>query len=51
MMQPINIMVGGPASEISLEEVEKHREEVWIGADFGATFFRVENDGFQLPHP
>ena len=37
-MQPINIMVGGPASEISLEEVEKHREEVWIGADFGATF-------------
>ena len=38
MVQPINIMVGGPASEISLEEVEKHREEVWIGADFGATF-------------
>lgn len=38
MIQPINIMVGGPASEIPLDEMEKHRGETWIGADFGATF-------------
>ncbi len=31
-------MVGGPASEIPVQEIERRRQESWIGIDYGATY-------------
>ncbi|WP_295728238.1 thiamine diphosphokinase [uncultured Limosilactobacillus sp.] len=37
-MNVVNLMVGGPATEIPLEIVLQHRSEPWIGVDYGATY-------------
>lgn len=37
-MKIVNIMVGGPADEIPLEQVQKRQHETWIGIDYGATY-------------
>lgn len=37
-MKVVNVMVGGPASEIPEETVLAHREEAWVGVDYGASY-------------
>lgn len=37
-MKVVNIMVGGPASEIPLKLVKQHQNETWLGIDYGATY-------------
>lgn len=37
-MKTVNIMVGGPANEIPLEQVLERQNEPWIGIDYGATY-------------
>lgn len=37
-MRTINVMVGGPVSEIPEKIVQQHKQETWIGIDYGATY-------------
>lgn len=42
-MKVVNLMVGGPAAEIPLEIVLDHRNDPWIGIDYGATYLIQHN--------